>query len=128
MDSRSRILDALENRHVFLAEAQRLHHEYHEVRVGQRRGGGAVHGPVQGTALAEMQSRRVDEGQLHAGPVEHAEHAMARGLRARRDDRHLLADQSIDQRRLADIGTADQRGESRAKAGWTGGHRGFLNH
>ena len=80
-------------------------------------GGRAVHGAIERALLAEMQARRVDESDLHAGPIEHAEHAMARGLRARRDDGKLFADQRVEQRRLADVGAADERGETGAECG-----------
>ena len=117
MESRPAVADALQHGLVFLAEAQRFDHEHHEVRVGQRRGGGAIHGAIERAPLAEMQPGRIDERQLHARTIEHAEHAMPRGLRPRRDDGQLLADQRIEQRRLADVGTADQRGEAGAECG-----------
>ena len=62
----ARIADALQDGLVFLVEAQRLDHEHHEVRIGERRGRGAVHGAIERALLAEMQARRVDEGDLHA--------------------------------------------------------------
>ena len=93
----------------------RLDHEHDEIRIGERRGGGAIHGAIERALFAEMQPGRIDEGDLHAGTIEHAEHAMARGLRPRGDDGEFLADERIEQRRLADVGTADQRGETRAK-------------
>ena len=111
----ARIADALEHGLVFLVEAQRLDHEHDQVRIGQRGGGGAVHGAIERALLAEVQAGRVDEGDLHAGPVEHAEDAMARGLRPRGDDGEFLADERIEQRRLADVGTADERGEAGAE-------------
>ncbi len=43
-----------------------------------------------------------------------AAHQRARGLHLRADDRHLAADQRVDQRRLADIGRADQGDEAAA--------------
>ena len=95
----------------------RLDHEHDEVRIGERRGGRAVHGAIERALFAEMQPRRIDEGDLHARTIEHAEHAVARGLRARRDDGEFFADERIEQRRLADVGTADERGETRAKCG-----------
>ena len=65
---------------------------------------------------------------LHARAIEHAEHAMARGLRARRHDGKLLADQRVEQRRLADVGPADERGETRAECGGRPRVRRFFSH
>ena len=111
----ARLADALQDRLVFLAEAQRFDDEHHEIRIGERRRGRAIHGAIERALFAEMQARRVDESDLHARPIEHAEHAMARGLRARRDDGKFFADQRVEQRRLADVRPADERGETRAE-------------
>ncbi len=111
------VLDALEHGRVFLAEAQGFDHEDHEVRIGQRGGRRAVHGAVERATLAQVQAGRVDEGELHARAVQHAQHAMPRGLRARRHDGQLFADERVQQRGFADVGTADDRREPGAKCG-----------
>ena len=80
------------------------------------RGGGAVHGPLSArlSPSAGPACRRID---CTPGQVHHSQDAMPGGLWARRHDRELLADQRIQQRRLADIGPADQRRETGAKGG-----------
>ena len=68
-------------------------------------------------------ARRVDQHQLRARPalsvigqVGHGDtdDPHARGLHLGRDDGDLGADQTVEQRRLADIGRADQGDESAA--------------
>ena len=73
---------------------------------------------------ALVQARRVDEGDLRVRQVHQPEHAMARGLRPRRDDGELLPDQRVQQRGLADVGPADQRGEAAAMLAATAGPAG----
>ena len=48
------------------------------------------------------------------GRVRHAADRAARGLRLVGDDRHLLADERVDERRLADVRPAGERDEARA--------------
>jgi len=59
--------------------------------------------------LAAVKPGRVVEQQLRVGTRQHAEHAPARGLRLGRGDAHLLADEPVEERRLADVRTADDR-------------------
>ena len=56
---------------------------------------------------------RVDEDDLRVAVRGDAAHDGARRLHLVGDDRHLGADQLVDQRRLAGIGRADQRDEAR---------------
>jgi hypothetical protein len=111
----SGITDALEHGFVFFTEAQRLHHEHHEIRVRERGRGGAVHRAVERAPLAEVQSGSIHECELDPRAVEHAEHAMPRGLRPRGHDRELLAHQGIEQGRLPHVGPADDGGKAGAK-------------
>ena len=100
---------------ILAGPAQRLHHQHHEIGAFERRGGGAVHGLVQGTARLGVQARCVDEGDLRVRQVEDPEDAVAGGLGTRCDDAQLLPDQRVEQRRFADVGPTDQRGEAAAK-------------
>ena len=64
-----------------------------------------------------VQPRGVDQDQLGVGPVHDAAHHGAGGLRPRRGDRDLGADQCVGQRRLAGVGPADEAGEAAAEGG-----------
>ncbi len=59
--------------------------------------------------LRLVNAGRVDERDLGARPPGHAEDALARRLGLVRDDRHLLADEGVDERGLAGVGAADHR-------------------
>ena len=64
----------------------------------------------------------VDEHQLRVALDGDAEDPPARGLHLGGDDRDLGADQPVEQRRLADVGRAQQRDEAaagRGAAGWS---------
>ena len=60
-----------------------------------------------------MNSGRVDEDRLPLGIVLDAQDAVARGLRLVGDDGELLADDAVQEGRLAGVRAADQRNESR---------------
>ena len=77
-------------------------------QVGRAEGVGRVahHGRVH-PVLGLVDAGRVDERDLGAGPARHAEDALAGRLRLVRDDRDLLADEGVDERRLAGVGPAD---------------------
>src|ERR1700683_2589130 len=107
--------DAPQRQVVLGSPASRFHHEYHEVSIVQGAVGGAVHGLVEGAAGLGVQPGGVDEGDLRLRHVEDADDAVAGGLRPRRDDAQAYADQRIQQRRLADVGPADERGEAAAE-------------
>src|SRR6185437_10532011 len=59
-------------------------------------------------ALGCEDAGRVDEDELRLVLDDDAEDARARRLHLGRDDRHLGADELVDERRLAGIGGADQ--------------------
>ena len=65
------------------------------------------HGAVE-PALGRKDARRVDEDELRLARDRDAAQQRARGLHLVGDDRHLGADQRVDQRRFADIGRADR--------------------
>ena len=100
---------------ILIGPLERLDHEQHQIGIAHRGGGGAIHGAVERALLAQVQARGVDEGDLRLGQLQQADHPMARGLRARRDDAELLPDQGIQQRGLADIRAAGQRDKAAAK-------------
>ena len=61
----------------------------------------------QSVILGAVQAGGVEEGDLRPGPVAHPQDAGAGGLRARGDDGDVLAQDAVEQRRLADVGPAD---------------------
>src|SRR6185437_8905179 len=66
--------------------------------------------------LGAVNARRVDEDDLPAGAVVDAGDAVPRRLRLGRDDGQLLADDPVEQRRLADVGSAQDRNGARHAA------------
>ena len=64
---------------------------------------------MQDAARIARESRRVDESRLTPRPVEHAHDARSRRVRLGGDDAELLADESVQQGRLADVRPAEQR-------------------
>ena len=84
--------------------------------------------PVQAAATIARSRRRrgakmpgVSTSRICVWPVDRDAHQPgAGGLRLRADDRHFLADQGIDQGRLAGVGRADHGDET--GAGWLYGH------
>ena len=64
------------------------------------------HRPVE-AAFGREDAGGIDQQYLRVTLDRDAEQAGARGLRLRADDRDLLADQAVDQRRLARVGRAD---------------------
>ena len=72
------------------------------------------HEPVQRALRAPRMPRRIDEHRLIGAAIQHAEHALARRVRLVRDDAELLADERVQQRRLADVRPADDRDEAAA--------------
>ncbi len=59
-----------------------------------------------------VHARRVEEDDLGRGGRAHSPDLRARGLRAVGDDRHLPADDLVEQGRLADVRSPDQRHEA----------------
>ena len=74
------------------------------------------HEPMQRALRAARMPRRVDEHGLIGAAIQHAEHALPRRVRLVRDDAELLADEGVQQRRLADVRPADDRHEAAAAA------------
>ena len=85
-------------------------HERHDVGVGRRAPGGGDHRPVE-AALGREQAGRVDEHDLRLALGQDAAHGRAGRLRLAGDDRDLLADERVDERRLAGVGRADEGDE-----------------
>ena len=63
----------------------------------------------------------VEEDDLESGLVVDGADGPPRGLGDGRNDGDFFADQSVEQRRLAGIGAADDGGEARAEGGGGGG-------
>ena len=102
-----------------------VNHDAHDVGVPGARPGGFDHGAIE-PALGRKYAWRIDEDELRVAFGRDATHQHARGLHLRRDNGHLGADQRVDERRLADIGRADQRDKAAAPAGGSAGRR--LSH
>src|SRR5205085_3714502 len=75
---------------------------------------GSIHHRALDTALGLEQTRGIDEHDLGVAVGCYAANGRSRGLHLVRDDRHLGADEGIDQRRLAGIGRADDGDEAAA--------------
>ena len=110
-----RVADALHHGFVLGVPTQGFDDEHDDVGVHQGCTGRAVHRAVQRPLAPDMQPRRVDERDLGLRAMYQPDDAMARRLRTRRDDRELLADQGVQQRGLADIGSSDQGGKTGAE-------------
>ena len=65
-----------------------------------------------------MVSRRIDQHQLVVFAVDNPADVMTCRFGAARGDGDLVADKSVGQRRLSDIGTANNGDEARAKVLW----------
>src|SRR5690606_24733788 len=74
------------------------------------------HRPVE-PALGFEDAGRIDEDDLRLAMQRDAEQPGAGGLRLGAGDRHLLADELVDQRRLARIGRANHRDETATRLG-----------
>ena len=72
------------------------------------------HGAIE-PSFRQENPRGIDQNNLRVVLDDDAADQRARGLHLARDDGDLGADQRIDQRRLADIGRADQRDEAAAR-------------
>src|ERR1700722_10264066 len=84
--------------------------EHEKVSIARGAPGGSDHRPVE-AALGREQAGCVDEHELGLALCENAAHGRAGGLRLAGDDRDLLADQRIDEGRLAGVGRADDGDE-----------------
>ena len=104
-DALGGVHDQADDIHVLHRALRRLQHELTEL------------------AAARVQPRRVHEDDLGVGQVPDPGDAVARGLRPRRDDRQLLADQPVEQRGLARVRPARRatRSPARCSAGLVSG-------
>ena len=122
-DRQADALQFVEHALVLVGPAQRLDHEQVHVDVRQRRDRRAVHVAVHRARLLRVDARQVDEHDLHARLVQHAQDARARGLRLRAHDADLLPDQRVQQRGLAHVRPSGQRGKAAADRGLVAGGR-----
>src|SRR2546427_818952 len=110
-------LERLEHEPVRMDALRGVHDEANEVDLLDCAARGLLH---EGTEPAggRVEPGRVDEDDLRAREVLDAGDPVARRLRARRDDRELLADEAIQEGRLARVRAADERNEPCAGHGW----------
>jgi transposase len=90
----------------------RRQHEEHSLDVLERLIHGALH-VFRERVARPLEAREVGEHELVSLAVRDTEDAPQRRLRLVRDDRHLAAAERVHQRRLADVGAAGDRHESR---------------
>jgi hypothetical protein len=88
-----------------------IDHEDRNVDVGQSIDGRGIH-PFTKCRDWFVQPRSVDEDDLSIGPREHTSNLTTSGLRLVGDDRHLASAHGVQQGRLADVRTTDQRDET----------------
>jgi len=88
----------------------------HDVGIAGAGPGSLDHGAIE-PALRREDARGVDEHDLRLALGDDAADLGAGGLRLVGDDRHLGADQGVEQRRLAGVGRADQGDEAAAGVG-----------
>ena len=105
------------------AEASGLDHEQQHVDIADHAVHGAVQGAVQRRVVAGLEAGRVDEDELRRAARADAGDAVARRLRLVRGDADLLADECIEQGRLADVRAADDghHAAARRRGGRVGG-------
>ena len=107
-DARARRQQA-DHRAIGSGGAAGLDHQHRRVDVGEALGHRAVHPLVEPRAVPRLKAGRVDEDDLGVRRRQDPGDAVARRLRLLRGDADLLADQAIEQRRLADVRPADDR-------------------
>ncbi|MNH12281.1 hypothetical protein D3C79_718180 [compost metagenome] len=101
------VLNAFEHQLVLIGPARTVDHENHHIDVLQGRRGIAVHVAVQGLVVGLVHTGGIDVDRLHVTLGLDAEHVVAGGLRLARGDRQLLAEDVVEQGRLAHVGAAD---------------------
>ncbi len=84
-----------------------VEHEQHQVRTRDRRLALGAHARGDAVRRRLLEPRRVDEGHLVAGQLRLALAAVARQARHVRDQRGALGGELVEERRLADVGPAD---------------------
>jgi hypothetical protein len=82
-----------------------------KIGIGRARQRSRHHRPVE-PPLRRKDAGRIDEYDLRLVLDRDAPHEAARRLHLGRDDRHLRADQRVEQRRFAGIRSADERDET----------------
>jgi hypothetical protein len=108
--------ELLEDRaRLFVETALRVDQHGRDIGIPRAHPCGRYHRPVE-PALGRKDARRIDEHKLRAIHDRNAAQRRTRRLRLVGHDRDLGSDERIDQRRFADIGCADQRDESAARA------------
>ena len=90
-------------RHAFA----RIDQEQHEIGLGERRLGLLAHALGDRPAFCLLEARRIDDRDGVAGEIRLARAAVARQPRHIGDEGRALARQTVEQRRLADVGPAD---------------------
>ena len=93
----------------------RIDDENDDIGVAGTAPGGFHHRGVEALLGAEH-ARRIDEDELAVALDGDAAHRNTRRLHLVRDDRHLGADERVDQRRLAGVGRADDGDEAAARS------------
>jgi hypothetical protein len=90
-----------------------VQHEHHHVRFVQRAQRLLAHG-AQDAGGRRVEASGVDDAEAHRTPVSDAVAAIARHARHVLDQGRPPTDEAVEQRRLADVGAADQRHQRQA--------------
>ena len=109
------MLEALQNDLILIAPASTVDDEHHTVDIAQRLHGRLIHEAVDRLVAIlghDMDAGRVDIDELGLLLGLDAHHLMAGRLGPPRGDRHLLAEDTVHQRGLADVGAADDGHET----------------
>ena len=101
---------------LFVHAFARVDHDADQIGFVRAAPGGRHHGAVE-AALGREDARRIDEDNLRLAIDGDATDERARRLHLVRDDGDLGADERVQQRRLAGIGSADQRNKAAAGVG-----------
>jgi len=101
-----------QHRLVLVGPVQAVNDEHQDVDIGERSGRGSVQVAVERPLATVVQSGRIDEDGLSVADGVNPDDGVARRLRTARGDAQFLADQAVDQRRLADVGATDDSDQS----------------
>ena len=114
--------DPVEDHLVLVGPARAVDDEDHHVDVLERRAGAAVHVAVERLVVVLVHAGGIDIDRLHRPLGLDAEQGVPGGLRLARGDRQLLAEDVIEQGRLADVRPADDGHIAAAARGFSHCH------
>ena len=123
-DHRRGLGDHRQHLAVVLGEAPGFDDEEHQIDVGQHRDTARFIERLSALRCVGLEARGIDEHELRARLGGDAGDAVSGGLRLLGDDADLLPDQAVEQRRFADVGATDDRGDEAGAKAVAGGLQG----